>query len=268
MANNFFITVPSNCKNPVRENKTNDFTIYLSTPLELTGIWQCGISEIIYPQSWYNIEREFGKITFFTNMPGSQHVEKCLPSGYYDSEEKLVDEMNQLVPKFLKQWAGYSNQDMNVFKLGKNSKKMRFYLNNIRGINGIQFHPQLARLLGFVENEFSHGEDEIYEHKLVRGKYPIDLTAGIQSLYIYSDVVEDSIIGDGKYPLLRIVDVETTNQRRTVTRQYSFPQYKQLRSHFIQQISIKINTDSGQPCKFQTGKSVITLHFKQESIES
>ena len=68
-----------------------------------------------------------------------------------------------------------------------------------RHIFGVEFSPDLARLLGFDGVISYTGEQVTAERHL-------NLNEDIHSVYVYCDLLEHVPVGDTKAPLLRIVD--------------------------------------------------------------
>ena len=55
-ADQFYFYCPSNSSMSIyKGNKVSHFTTKVSTPLEMNSEYEVGISEIQYPNSWYNI---------------------------------------------------------------------------------------------------------------------------------------------------------------------------------------------------------------------
>ena len=71
----------------IPENKVSDYTVHLPKEINLSGSWELGLSEILYPNSWYNIDKDkcyifyrSGAVQFFT----------VLPADYYQQPQYVV----------------------------------------------------------------------------------------------------------------------------------------------------------------------------------
>ena len=76
--------------------------------------------------------------------------------------------------------------------LNKNTQKVKVKLD---GGAFIEFRAELAAMLGFV----GKGPEKLVSVRHLNthdAELPIDLNAGMYSLYLYSDIVEDQLIGD------------------------------------------------------------------------
>ena len=86
---------------------------------------------------------------------------------------------------------------------------------------GITFEsPQIPSILGFKSirdgmgyhigyKESSHIHSTLTSQDLI-SDYPVDISAGTQTMSIYSDIIHYQIVDDIKAPLLRVID---TNRR-------------------------------------------------------
>ena len=67
----FYITLPSNIHAPeYPHNKTSNYITPLPYAIELPGEWECGIVELNYCHSWYNINEGETEIKFIYYIDG------------------------------------------------------------------------------------------------------------------------------------------------------------------------------------------------------
>ena len=78
-----------------------------------------------------------------------------------------------------------------------------------------------------------------------------------QELLVYSDICQDSFVGDTEKPLLRRAYTETNNII------YSNPYYKPVKMGGLQQVHIYIKNRKGEKASFLKKKVTITLHLKK-----
>jgi len=198
--------------------------------LNLGPEWQVAIVSISYPKSWFNIGEGY---TLETVTPQRRYTE-TIPPGNYEHPQDLIDEINRLTNA----WPGNIS-----FKLDKQKLK----IDNTP--KSLIISENLAQVLGYIND------------KSVR---PIYLDQGLNSLYVYSDIVYPSIIGDTTGPLLRVVHVPSkTTFGQQVTEYFDPPYYHPLAHFNFQEITCYIRTDTGVPPSFRFGRVVITLHFKK-----
>ena len=83
-----FLTLPSNSSMDIYpENKLSDYTVHLPKEINLSGSWELGLSEILYPNSWYNIDTNKCYIFY---LRGAVQFFAVLPAGYYQQPQYVV----------------------------------------------------------------------------------------------------------------------------------------------------------------------------------
>lgn len=85
----------------------------------------------------------------------------------------------------------------------------------------------------------------------------------VQSLYIYSDVVEPHIVGDTIVPLMRIVPISGT-YGETVVHSFEPVHYYPLQNKSFFTIETDIRDSSGRAIAFEFGKVIAILQFRKK----
>ena len=96
MATDFYMKLPSNASMKLRpDNTLAHYITDLPKRIDLTGEWECGLAEIQYPHTWYNVTQE--DVWFFLSendatgrIPSTQ-----LSSGYYNDPLTLMYHINK-----------------------------------------------------------------------------------------------------------------------------------------------------------------------------
>ena len=174
------------------DNTLSSFTNFLPERLNLEGQWEVAISEISYPSMYQNTTE--GKFKFFDEKRSKSTSNYNLEPGLYTSIRDIVEAMNRLI-----QERNNHNETCITVKVSRKTQKVVILLAN--DSSGIAFcSTDLGHIFGNnVGNEFG---------VLMIGKGPhepefaYDIVR-IHSLMIYSNLVEYSIVGDTKTPLLR-----------------------------------------------------------------
>ncbi len=91
---------------------------------------------------------------------------------------------------------------------------------------------------------------------------PPDMRNGIDSLYVYCDIVEPQIVGNGMHQLLDTVAV-SGNFGDIIDRRFSTPHYIPLLAKQFDSISFTIKDDLDRLIPFNFGKCIIKLHFRR-----
>ena len=183
----------SNASEELFPDKTlSSFTNFLPEQLNLEGQWEVAISDKSYPSMYHNItERKF---KFYDEKFLKSTSTYNLEPGLYTSITDFVEAMNRLIQERNK-----LNETCITVKVSRKTQKVVILLAN--DSCGLAFcSTDLGHIFGNnVGNEFG---------VLMIGKGPLEPEFAydivrIHSLMIYSNLVEYSIVGDTKAPLLR-----------------------------------------------------------------
>ena len=69
------------------ENKLSDYTVHLPKEINLSGSWELGLFEILYPNTWYNIDPNQ---CFIYYQRGALELVVVLLAGYYQQLQYIV----------------------------------------------------------------------------------------------------------------------------------------------------------------------------------
>ena len=189
----FTIELISNASGELFPDKTlSSFTNFLPQQVNLEGQWEVAISEISYPSMYQKITEEYFK--FFDEKFSKSTSTYNLEPGLYTSITDIVEAMNTLIQERNKH-----NETCITVKVSRKTQKVVILF--AKDTSGLVFcSTDLGHICGNnVGNQF---------RVLMKGKEPhepqlaLDIVR-IHSLMIYSDLVEYSIVGDTKAPLLR-----------------------------------------------------------------
>jgi len=124
-------------------------------------------------------------------------------------------------------------------------------------VQSIKFH----NALNFT---FEVEESEIKES--TTGKYPVQFTRNIKSMYIYTNIIQSTRVCNTFTPLLKIVPYISNGGMITYTSKIA--QYIKLCKNDISTIHIQIKDEQGDPFPFITNSKVmIALHFHKQQIQ-
>jgi len=246
-------------------NTLTRYTTRLANAISLTGEWEVGLVEIQYQHSWLNLEKAEGRFTYAQN---GKYVEGTTPfylttplrvsPGYYDSPSVLAEAINKLIKE------AACAVDFEVYpKFVFNSVTKRLNA-HIPSRSRVTFSPSMCSMLGInrSQNPIENDEDNEWEWKSANA---CDINRGFSSMYVYCNVLEHVPVGDTKAPLLRIVRVSDRSGHNVHTI-YEKPLYVPLQQKNFDSIEIDIRSDVGNPIAFESGKVVVTLHFKRCKI--
>ena len=183
------------------DNKVNNFVTKLPQSIELTGNCEEGLVDIQFPVNWNNLTTAQGKIIIILYDESHQAVDLVgieLQGGYYKSGEDLVQNLNLLLKR--RKMAKRVNFKYDAFS-NKISVTMRLAVAVVT--------PCLAEMMGCEDimlNPLDSNADANYEveHSVqdLTATRPADIKRGINALYVYTDIVQDRIMGHTMVPLL------------------------------------------------------------------
>lgn len=269
----FYLTLPSNSSAKYfPDNTLTHFVTKLHSSVSLTSDWEVGLSEISFPKTWYNIEKNGGWITvacggYSSPEIGTMHSytsEVRVPAGYYESVADVVREINKTLSKIIPLYVvnpmvwKEENNGMPVLKYHEGTKRVHFQMSRNQSIS---LSPTLMTILGVgnKQNPSVAKQEDTYTWTASRGS---DISRGLNSIFLYCDICEHVPIGDTRAPLLRIVDTKG-NHGDTINHIYDHPRYVPIQKKQFESIECLINDDLGMKVPFQSGKVIVTLHLRQ-----
>src|SRR5690606_5477755 len=161
-------------------------------------------NRIYIPQS--ESEEFSGKIEVFRANTEETKIE--IESKHYTSIKDLIDEVNV--------------KANNLFKLTMDSGKVSC---NFESIDVIQFSPQLGAMLGF--------RNQSLQRYINHANFQPDLTPGINAILVYTDIIEESYVGDVQAPLLRLLPRLNVQADESMSYECFPMQYKKILQHEI-----------------------------------
>jgi hypothetical protein len=265
----FYVTLPSNaCMTTFPTNTVSNYTTRLPSPLELSGQWEVGLVEIIYPRTWYNVLKGECYIDIL-NERGENHIRLPMQEGYYSSANEIIDTIKAILrgavegidigmgdtkTKVVINLERKTGVTLEGIDIGLADRTRKVNVNLSRNI-GLRLSPELAHILGFEKTKLGSGRQHI-------GVSAADVNRAYTSLFVYCDLVQESIVGDTKAPLLRTLNVEG-QYGDIVQKIYNNPIYVPLQKTHFDTVEINIKTENGQPVPFMSGKAIVTLHFRR-----
>ena len=299
--NHFYLTLPSNSSEKYYQNNTaTNFTTKLAKRIELDQQfkWEVGLSEIILPQSWYNITSDDVISVYCSNCMHttdtstnqqalldtttvrSYDKKLRLHPGFYPTVKKLIDHINNMVDKHfneaIEEWDDPS-KNIRGLKIQKDFWP-KFQYSEIKKKTSITLHGKmvislsdnLTEILGFGQTVLNNDTNE--DFVIFKSSSISNIEAGKEVVYVYADILQHVAVGDTMVPLLRIVDLDSADHgggKALLRRTFDRPFYMPLRMHNFDTIEILIKGEYGSNHPFiSTGRTIATLHFRQAKESS
>lgn len=260
-SDSFYIVLPSNIKSS-KDAKIGNYTTQLTSKLDLGKGWLVGLCEVQYTNSWFNL-RNKSHVRIINATSGHGVTPWTgVPAGRYLTIHELIDAIESVSFPEIK-------DESEIPKLVPNirSNVLSCKPGRTNGSSTIlEFGEELAQLLG-THNGFRCCEQvDGSAHHIANGTY--DMTGGIDGLYIWSDVVEFSMVGDGQGQLLRIVKAKDAAFGERVDIMYDKPYYRPVFRNEISSIEVDVKDGAGERLDFKFGRLEIVLHFiRQQPLQ-
>ena len=194
----FYLTLLSNASmNTHTDNTLTHYITMLPQRLNLSGQWECGLVEILYPHSWYNMREEGA--WFGIGLRNTDETEEItttrtrIEAGYYQGPKTLVKTINKSLLRAL---------PANIVRLSYNVITHKMTLTMLSKV--VFLGDMNTTILGFRDNPLI-GPNDGTDHIIREADSVADMSRGFESLYVYTNVVEPRVVGDSLVPLLRIV---------------------------------------------------------------
>lgn len=272
----FFLTLPSNVKS-FKENTLATYGTILPRTLKLPGDWYVGLTEISFTKSWFTMDEPV-QINY-KHYYGEVMAKILFPPRYFQSVSDMVLALNNTLSSYAKTTGKLLTPKIDVDDSGyvtlspaSLDAMMQGSAKRFKRKDGVQAFNNVFPLLGQELSDIlglpwplPHSE-EMYDDEgfIVRGLRPADIKAGRHSLYVYSDIVEPSIVGDSEVQFLRNITVpEAVRFGQQCDVIFTNPYYFKVHQNEFQRIYIHIKDGSGQTLNFNFGRVITTLHFKK-----
>lgn len=277
----FYLTLPSNSSTTFYpENTITNFVTRLHNKISLSEDWEVGLAEIIIPKSWFNVgkgenieihcnqcEKVIPEIGV-RDKPAQYTIDMRIQAGYYESVETLVTEINSLISKNFSAPVEEWTQNNVTRKIAESEwPKFRYNALNRKVYVTVQknmmitLSDNLATILGFADRQ-NPLVSERNRDTNVRSNRASDINMGLNAIYIYCDILEYVSVGDTQAPLLRIIDVEGKHGS-TIHKIFDRPRYVPIQKLQFDSLELDLRDDFGKPIPFESGKLIVTLHFRK-----
>ncbi len=260
MVSQFYLSLPSNSSQDVfQENTLTHYKTQLPHLVDLSGKWEVGLAEIQYPHDWKNIDIDDPRFWVKQVNEEGWHAFE-LPSGYYDTPEELVKDLNECV--------GCKEIGKKTIYYQLNEKfPVTFHFQRVSQTMRLKVGPRHMLTMSNALRTFLGMDDLAFELPagMYFGKQMLDLDHGFYSLFVYCDLVEHRIVGNSKVQLLRVVPVEGRGGEM-VTKEYERIHYLPLMRKDFDTVTVDIRKDTGEIVPFLRGRVNVTLHFRKRLL--
>ena len=246
MARSFYITLPSNGSMGIfPDNTVTEYKNQLPRPLHLDGEWEVGMTECSYPYSWFQLTDENSEIWIeeHTAHPGDWQRLTLNPLKKLD---RTSIGNRTYLPRDLKDTIVFNGTSINDKLILKSNPDLR-----------VKFKGKIAQSFGWNESRVlsSNGWET--------ADYPWT-SQNITQMFVYTDIITPHPVGDQEVPLLKTFSVSDLPQfGSSVDVAPPLVAYYPVNRNPLDSIQISIRDGTGKKVGFTSGRSIVTLHFRQ-----
>ena len=238
----FYLTAPSNASfTTFPNNSQSSFKIRTAKHIDLSR-YVVALTEIQYPKTWMNVTNA----AFHVRFPNNNEQTVRLLEGRYTNIQQLIE----AIQKHLLNLRVSNNIIVHWDKI-----RMKTMISITADGMSLSITEQLARILGFKNKLFNKG--------LHTSEYHTDIDEGMSAIYVYSNIVQNRLVGDSLVPLLRVVPIRGRDDEIYRTEEFLHPHYLPTIKETTPELEFLLRRDDGTPISFNTGKVVLTLHFRK-----
>ena len=244
----FFVTLPSNSSMDVYpDNKISHYTTQLPQEINLQDSeYEVALVEINYVHSFYNVQS--GDCWLQYKVDRAVYMLQ-LAAGHY-KPETLIGSLNKLVQTLSEENA-------------RNYLKFYFEPINQKASVTITNESTTLKMSASLQRKLQLEERNLRGNKTYFGQGAVSLNDTLSCIYVYCDLVKERVVGDKLVPLLRIVPV-VRKPGQVVYKSFYPPQYFSLSHQQFRTVEIYLTDDTGNLIKFESGRVVVTLHFRPQ----
>lgn len=295
----FRIILPSNTTNQGKtlhhQNTLTHWKTILPQTLNLSGEYEVGLTEISYTYSWYNINYDVDCKLVDQDGVVVINTFRLLNRGQYKDIFRLTNEINTNLKQIkhevistTPQFAVHKfTQRVRIIPGSTSYKKLLYPITSLTTNSDIvqrdatsitrpfmnMIDHQNDRNLYTMEGASTNGqisEEMIAFHKQVISSIKdeqtfSDWTSNIRSIFVHTNIIEHTVIGDKFGQLLRTVTVPIQAEPNDqITFEDPDPIFHPLISNQISIIDIHLKDEKGNDINFQDfGESRVTLLFRR-----
>ena len=233
--------------------KDNDGITFLLTVIDVFSQWAWCISLMVTKEDGVLEIQPAPGIVSEHGARGNASL-TYIDAGYYDQPELLIKAIGK---KLMTPRTGSKKKRAKRTYSSVTQKATVYLTPNTRlTLTGV-----MRQILGFPSKVPTNPVGN-YSLKPFDGYSVVDMNQGVESLYVYSSVVEPRIVGNSFMPLLRIVPI-TGKHGDMVSKQFDHIHYVPLMTKTFGTVEVDIRDDTGRSVPIEQGKVTVTLHFRR-----
>lgn len=243
MTDSFYLYLPSNSLiDDLKRNTPATYRTILSRPLYVQGgKWEAALVEIQYLNAFDSVRESHNKIYY---KDGQFWDFARIQSGSYTNVDQLTKQINETEP----------------FK----SKNISFVFSSITQKITIKYPDGLENYSMYLTGDLADicgFESDFIITQTSEAKYHANIHAGKYSIFVYSDLITNSFVGNSESPLARVIPILGT-PGEYVRQQFTNLQYIPLSRDTFESVAVELRHDDGELLKASRGKTVCVFHLR------
>ena len=122
-------------------------------------------------------------------------------------------------------------------------------------------NPRLRRMLGMRRHTTTFSNADADTKRLFIMHKLCTFNANGTMMFVYSDIIEPSLVGNTMSPLLCTVHLELDRPMETLHRKYTSIHYFLLRKNVLDMVEVHLANVHGKDMEFYGGESSLVVHF-------
>lgn len=249
------------------DNKISHYRVHLPKEYLFDSDYEVGLTQFHYPRTWFNVYDSISKLYLRIESQDGREVRTArasIPEGYYSSIEQLVKMLNYTLSKVADMETEHVHDYFHYLYW---NKRVTFNGHQIQTDTKIKFGAveDLWLILGFLPQQLKKDNDLYYldAESTYVGLTMCDLDGPFKNIYVYADIVKSTrCVGHTLKPLLKVVPIQG-NFGDMILYEPKTIDWLPLRFKRFRHIEVYIRDDRGLPVKFETGKSLVTIHVRK-----
>ena len=246
---------------PADRNTLSHYETKLANPLRLDPRfpYEAALVKLIYTTSAQNIvDAQFESYSYATR----RFLLARVPDGYYKSPDALMKTFQRQI----------TEQDRPYYVLAFDSVARKFNLFLRKNpadsvLPQIKFiTPALRNFLGLHRTD-AYSVPPLQPHGFIvfAGETPWDVAGGHDNIYLYTDLVQHSPIGNGEAPVMTIVNYFAQGDLDAAVQVEYQPKhliYLPVNKRLVQRVRVELRTKTGQFFPFAFGETIVVIHIR------
>ena len=187
-------------------------------------------------------------------------VAEVLEAGRVETNRELVHQLNQLVVKKLPHLQEKLREERR--RAAERGPEDVFSFNTFNQKTSISLpHDHMLVIPEDLSLQLGLRGKE-YLGRRTRPEDMTDVNYRNHTVYVYTDIIKNVVVGDTEAPLLRCTGVKNNSEEAMTTYDFPNPVYVPLNTNYLKEVTIYLRDSFGDPIPFKYGEVVVLLGLR------